>query len=123
MRWATEPRWRSSGCRCLAISGYPCRRARDNLDGSRPGTDGGPRDPPTGDRRTDAVRGQGTGGLTASTAMTAVTRILLDIERGDPKAGEQVLPLVYGELRTLPAHRLSLEKPGQTLQAPALVHE
>jgi RNA polymerase sigma factor (TIGR02999 family) len=56
-------------------------------------------------------------------AMTEVTRILLAIERGDPRAAEQLLPLVYQQLRELAAHRLAGEKPGQTLQATALVHE
>jgi len=55
--------------------------------------------------------------------MTDVTRILLDIERGDAKAAEQLLPLVYDELRKLAAERLAQERPGQTLQATALVHE
>ena len=55
--------------------------------------------------------------------MTDVTRILSAIERGDLHAAEQLLPLVYHELRTLAAARLAREKPGQTLQATALVHE
>jgi RNA polymerase sigma factor (TIGR02999 family) len=55
--------------------------------------------------------------------MNDVTRILSAIEQGDPKAAEQLLPLVYDELRRLAARRLSQEKPGQTLQATALVHE
>ena len=55
--------------------------------------------------------------------MTDVTTILSAIEQGDPKATEQLLPLVYDELRMLAAQRLSHEKPGQTLQATALVHE
>ena len=55
--------------------------------------------------------------------MTDVTRILLAIEQGDPKAAEQLLPLVYDELRKLAAQKLAQEKPGQTLQATALVHE
>jgi RNA polymerase sigma factor (TIGR02999 family) len=52
-----------------------------------------------------------------------VTRILSAIERGDPHAAEQLLPLVYDELRKLAAQKLAQEKPGQTLQATALVHE
>src|SRR5436309_11467749 len=52
-----------------------------------------------------------------------VTRILSDIEQGDPSAAEQLLPLVYDELRRLAVQRLAQEKPGQTLQATALVHE
>src|SRR5215472_5595912 len=55
--------------------------------------------------------------------MTDVTRILSAIEQGEPQAAEQLLPLVYDELRRLAAHRLAQEKPGQTLQATALVHE
>jgi RNA polymerase sigma factor (TIGR02999 family) len=55
--------------------------------------------------------------------MTDVTRILSAIEQGDPKAGDQLLPLVYDELRKLAAQNLAQEKPGQTLQATALVHE
>ena len=55
--------------------------------------------------------------------MTDVTRILSDIEQGDPQAAEQLLPLVYDELRKLAAQKLAREKPGQTLQATALVHE
>ena len=55
--------------------------------------------------------------------MTDVTRILSAIEQGDPKAAEQLLPLVYDELRKLAAQKLAQEKPGQTLQATALVHE
>jgi RNA polymerase sigma factor (TIGR02999 family) len=55
--------------------------------------------------------------------MSDVTRILSQIESGDPVAGEQLLPLVYGELRKLAASKLAQEQPGQTLQATALVHE
>jgi RNA polymerase sigma factor (TIGR02999 family) len=55
--------------------------------------------------------------------MSEVTRVLSAIERGDPHAAEQLLPLVYQELRALAARRLALEEPGQTLQATALVHE
>src|SRR5271167_1678065 len=55
--------------------------------------------------------------------MTDVTRILSAIEQGDPHAAEHLLPLVYDELRKLAAQRLASEKPGQTLQATALVHE
>jgi RNA polymerase sigma factor (TIGR02999 family) len=55
--------------------------------------------------------------------MSDVTRILNDIERGDAKDMDQLLPLVYEELRVLAAQRLSQESPGQTLQATALVHE
>src|SRR5262245_26362239 len=55
--------------------------------------------------------------------MSDVTQILSRIESGDPVGAEQLLPLVYDELRRLAAHRLSQERPGQTLQATALVHE
>jgi RNA polymerase sigma factor (TIGR02999 family) len=55
--------------------------------------------------------------------MNDVTRILSAIEQGDPSAAGQLLPLVYDELRRLAAQKLALEKPGQTLQATALVHE
>src|SRR5882757_4297482 len=56
-------------------------------------------------------------------SMHEVTRILSAIEQGDPKAADQLLPLVYDELRKLAAQKLAQEKPGQTLQATALVHE
>jgi RNA polymerase sigma factor (TIGR02999 family) len=55
--------------------------------------------------------------------MSEVTRILSRIDQGDPHAAEQLLPLVYDELRRLAAQQLAQEKPGQTLQATALVHE
>ncbi len=55
--------------------------------------------------------------------MSDVTHILSQIEAGDPSAGEQLLPLVYDELRKLAYAKLSHEKPGQTLQATALVHD
>src|ERR1700751_3193300 len=55
--------------------------------------------------------------------MSEVTRILSAIEGGDPHAAEQLLPLVYQELRQLATQKLAQEKPGQTLQATALVHE
>ncbi len=55
--------------------------------------------------------------------MTDVTRILSAIEDGDPSAAEQLLPLVYKELRKLAATKMAQEKPGQTLQATGLVHE
>jgi RNA polymerase sigma factor (TIGR02999 family) len=56
-------------------------------------------------------------------SMSDVTRILSAIEQGDPHAAEQLLPLVYDELRKLAAHKFAQEKPGQTLQATALVHD
>ena len=55
--------------------------------------------------------------------MTDVTRILSAIEQGDPHAAEQLLPLVYEKLRELAAEKMAAERPGQTLQATALVHE
>src|SRR5271165_7100807 len=55
--------------------------------------------------------------------MNDVTRILSAIEQGDPQAAEQLLPLVYDELRRLATAKMAHEKPGQTLQATALVHE
>src|SRR5262245_45003287 len=55
--------------------------------------------------------------------MSDVTRILSAIEQGDPHAAEQLLPLVYDELRQLAAVRLAADKPGQTLAATALAHE
>jgi RNA polymerase sigma factor (TIGR02999 family) len=55
--------------------------------------------------------------------MTDVTRILSAIDQGDPRAAGQLLPLVYDELRKLAGRRLAREKPGQTLQATALVHD
>jgi len=55
--------------------------------------------------------------------MNDVTRILSAIEQGDPQAAEQLLPLVYDELRRLATAKMAREKPGQTLQATALVHE
>jgi RNA polymerase sigma factor (TIGR02999 family) len=55
--------------------------------------------------------------------MSEVTRMLAATERGEPRAAEELLPMVYNELRRLAAQKLSHEKPGQTLQATALVHE
>src|ERR1700730_14838221 len=55
--------------------------------------------------------------------MSDVTRILSAIEEGDPSAAERLLPLVYDDLRKLAAQKMAQEKPGQTLQATALVHE
>src|SRR5262245_58322140 len=55
--------------------------------------------------------------------MSDVTRILIVAEAGDPRAAEQLLPLVYDELRKLAAVRMANERPGLTLQATALVHE
>src|SRR5437763_4263785 len=55
--------------------------------------------------------------------MSDVTQILEAIDQGDPQAADQLLPLVYKELRRLAAHKLAQEPPGQTLDATALVHE
>src|SRR5437870_12964518 len=55
--------------------------------------------------------------------MSDVTRILNCVQQGDPKAAEELLPLVYAELRKLAAHKMAHEAPGQTLNATALVHE
>jgi len=55
--------------------------------------------------------------------MAEITQILSEIDEGDPEAAERLLPLVYAELRKLAAAKLAHEKPGQTLQATALVHE
>ena len=55
--------------------------------------------------------------------MSDVTRILTAIEQGDAKASEELLPLVYNELRRMAAHKMSAERPGHTLQPTALVHE
>jgi len=60
---------------------------------------------------------------TASTLVSEVTRILSSIEHGDPSAADELLPLVYEELRKLAAARMANEAPGHTLQATALVHE
>ena len=65
----------------------------------------------------------GAGPHLKATPMPDVTRILSAIEQGDPSAAEQLLPLVYDELRKLAAAKMAQEKPGQTLQATALVHE
>ena len=62
-------------------------------------------------------------GLVRTGPMSEVTRILAAVEQGDAQAANELLPLVYKELRRLAAQRLSNESPGQTLQATALVHE
>ena len=61
--------------------------------------------------------------LSFAMAGTDVTRILNAAAQGDPNAAAELLPLVYDELRTLAAHRMANEPPGQTLQPTALVHE
>ena len=71
----------------------------------------------------DRLPGDGGRALPGPVPMKDVTRILSDIEQGDPQAVVELLPLVYDELRRLAAQKLAHEKPGQTLQATALVHE
>src|SRR5439155_24919488 len=82
------------------------------------------------DRRDSVAHGRSSGGdmplgpsRLGVPPMSEVTRILSAIEQGDPHAAEQLLPLVYEELRKLAAQRLAQEAPGQPLQATALVHE
>ena len=65
----------------------------------------------------------GIGAAQRATTLTDVTRILSALEQGDPFAADQLLPLVYDELRELAAQKMAREAPGQTLQATALVHE
>ena len=77
--------------------------------------------PPGGAAR--AQIGDAPGRPSAAGSMNDVTRILSAVAHGDPRAAEQLLPLVYDELRKLAAYRLARENPGQTLQATALVHE
>ncbi len=73
--------------------------------------------------RDSGSRGEAAGAATADGSMNDVTRILAAVEQGDAGAAEQLLPLVYDELRKLAAARLASESPGQTLDATALVHE
>src|SRR5437762_13444231 len=63
------------------------------------------------------------GSLPPGSPMSDVTRILSAVEQGDPHAAEELLPLVYEELRKLAAQKMAREAPGQTLQTTALVHE
>jgi RNA polymerase sigma factor (TIGR02999 family) len=74
-------------------------------------------------RGSSAVREHGGPSVAIPTPMNEVTRILSAIGQGNPRAAEQLLPLVYDELRRLASQKLAHEKPGQTLQATALVHE
>ncbi len=76
------------------------------------------RDPPFAPR--DSYN-QGAGNSSKATSLSDVTCILSNIESGDPSAAEQLLPLVYDELRKLAAAKMAHEQPGQTLQATALV--
>src|SRR5262249_60587570 len=83
-----------------------------------------PRAVESGQRRPEVARGRGASGWPRiPTRMNEITRILSAIERGDGPAAEQLLPLVYDELRRLAAEKMAHEKPGHTLQATALVHE
>src|SRR5215471_18305308 len=75
--------------------------------------------PPTGQAISLAVLH----GLSKSVPVHDVTRILDRVQQGDPKAAEELLPLVYGELRRLAAYRLANERSQQTLQPTSLVHE
>src|SRR5213076_1959549 len=72
-------------------------------------------------RGAPAARATGTAG--GARTMDAITQVLDAIEQGDPQAAGLLLPLVYDELRRLAAQKLAQEKPGQTLDATALVHE
>src|SRR5262245_27018743 len=90
----------------------------------------GPLTRPCRDLRDPAAQGRGQGGHDLPypsglevPPMSEVTRVLSAIEQGDPSAAEQLLPLVYDELRKLAVQRMAQEAPGQTLQATALVHE
>ena len=74
-------------------------------------------------RNAEGRDGLATIGNRRSAVMTDVTRILNALEQGDAKAADQLLPLVYEELRLLAARKLSREPPGQTLEATVLVHE
>ena len=91
------------------------------------GVDYGARDGPTHiavDQRKDASASwRRCSRLAILCGMSDITRILSQIEHGDPQAAEQLLPLVYDELRKLAALKIAQERPGQTLQATALVHE
>jgi RNA polymerase sigma factor (TIGR02999 family) len=69
------------------------------------------------------VFGVSQGWMSEAVPMNDVTRIISEIEQGEPQAAEQLLPLVYDELRRLAAAKLAQENPGQMLQATALVHE
>jgi ECF sigma factor len=76
----------------------------------------------TGARASEPRTSPSRGGVPGGLPMNVFTHILSAIERGDTKAAEQLLPLLYDELRRLAAQRLAQEKPGQTLQPTALVH-
>src|SRR5262249_22024817 len=111
-----------SSCRCTRT--HPSRgRARQTLPRSP-----GPFALPAAPRYIDEIgkfpaEGQRRVESPPVATMSALTRILAAVEQGDPQAAEQLLPLVYDELRKLAAQRLAQEKPGQTLEPTALVHE
>ena len=103
-------------------AGLSCPGLRGGADG-----DGGPlattgRIPPGPFLRQRRPAARATG-MAGGGTMDAITQVLNAIERGDPHAASQLLPLVYEELRKLAAERMAQEKPGQTLQATDLVHE
>src|SRR5262245_12624464 len=116
-KWSTSCPWSAFRGRAS-----PCPSAADG--------------PAAADARREIVPGRGPGaapsllrdcgpaaGGVSWTAMSEVSLILRAIEQGDPSAAEQLLPLVYDELCKLAAQKLAMERPGQTLQATALVHE
>src|SRR4051812_16282608 len=72
---------------------------------------------------TELTEVSGTTFSTAGPIMSEVTRVLSALEQGDPRAADELLPLVYDELKKLAAQKMAQESPGQTLQATALVHE
>ncbi len=98
-------------------SGFTLETGRPRVRGLLIHVESGPRCSGVGRRRVTI------GWTGAASTMNEVTRVLSAIEQGDPRAAGQLLPLVYDELRRLAAQRLAQEKPGQTLQATALVHE
>jgi hypothetical protein len=101
---------------------YPAQRAGDKLGWNGLGADPGPHDPSPSNRARARARVQrratdGDGGDERRDCIFSA------IEQGDPQGAEQLLPLVYAELRCLAAQKLAREAPGQTFQATALVHE
>src|SRR5262249_38760111 len=105
-----------SGClrgRCTVPGGAESRMGRDDIG---PGGSGGA-------AGLGAEVGRDRSGVSGRPPVDDVTLILGRIEQGESQASAQLLPLVYDELRRLAARKLALEKPGQTLQATALVHE
>jgi hypothetical protein len=100
------------------VSGWQIRPIRPS-DATKPLTDFGA----SSHRNRDTPLWRNGGLQHFLAGMSDVTRILSQIEQGDPQAAEKLLPLVYDELRKLAAVKLAQENPGQTLQATALVHE